>query len=142
MNCSSPKAVVKVDKLTREVVESYKSIYEAAKQNNLAVSTVKAACDNRSLPSGRCYYRFAADYDKNEDFADNFNCPIVLMDVTKGVSQLRWFPSITACCEEMQVPRYELLRAKAGRRLLRGKYAVRYCRNRLRAKAREEGCTE
>lgn len=130
--------VVKVDKLTREVVKLYRSHCMAARDNGFRPSEVRDMCENRTLPRGRCYFRHADDFDPEEDFTGKFNCPIVLMDVEKGVSQLQWFPSMKTCREEMSVEWYDMMRALAGRILLDGRYAARYSPKMLQARAREK----
>ena len=81
-----PKATVKVDKVTGEVVARYESGKKAAIENGLAPVTVTDAARRKILTAGRYFYRKEAEYDPAEVWGkDKKNRPVIGVHKERGI---------------------------------------------------------
>lgn len=81
-----PKAIVKVDKVTGEVVARYESGKKAAIENGLAPGTVTDAARRNILTAGRYFYRKEAEYDPAEVWGkDKKNRPVIGVHKERGI---------------------------------------------------------
>lgn len=117
--------VVKVDKMTREVVARYPSCNECSRAEGIPAQTIVTACENRSLPSGRYYYRKEADFDPLERFEGKSNRPLISRDVESGT--VAWHPSLREASEALFVCKNAISHAAKHGRLVGGRYRVAYC---------------
>lgn len=120
------RAVVKVRKRTREVVATYDSASEAARENDMAVSSVMHT--TRGLTLGEFYFRYEEDFDPCEDFTGMRNCPVIVRDEKTG--QAAWYCDATTASEKLGIPRHSIYqsiqgRAKAKRRFVFAYYGKR-----------------
>lgn len=111
--------VVKVDKLSRTVVERYGSMREAVEKNGLSNGTVSKHCNSRMLTEGDFYFRREDDFDPDEDFTGKRNCPVVLYDTWDDA--ILWYPSATKVADDLYLSKMTVCGALNGRvkRLLR-----------------------
>lgn len=71
-------AVVQADKISRQVVKRYASIYQAEPHVPFSVTTLYSICYRKCLPKGRYYFRFEEEFDPDERFRSNArNRPIM-----------------------------------------------------------------
>lgn len=87
---NTPAPVVKVDKLTREVVARYESLRAAAKAERTKVDHMLHRCNDRMLPRGRYYFRYADDFDPDEVFKGSYYCPVLVTN--KKTGEKLWYP--------------------------------------------------
>lgn len=117
--------VVKVDKMTREVVARYPSFSLCSKAENIPATTVAAAVERRTLPRGRYYYRREMDFDPCERFENVKNCPLISRDVDSG--DVKWHPSLREASEDLQASMPAIRQAAHGGHVVAGRYRVAYC---------------
>lgn len=74
------KPVVKVDKITGEILAEYKSISQAARCNiPISYYTIAGMCQRKSLGYQSFVFRYASDYNPNESYENRLvNVPIEL----------------------------------------------------------------
>lgn len=81
-----PKSIVKVDKVTGEIVERYPSGKKAAIENGLAPRTVTDAARYNILTAGRYFYRKEDEYDPAEVWEKGKkNRPIIGVHKERGI---------------------------------------------------------
>lgn len=116
--------VVKVDKMTREVIAEYESLEQAETANGIPHGYMSRTCKDESLPKGRYYYRHKDGFDPNEDFTGKRNCPVVTFDTWEH--RFDWYPSASECAKEMYLSLGTVSWALNGRlKLLLKRYAVK-----------------
>lgn len=99
-----PRAVVKVNKRTREVVASYRSATEAAKDNDTASTTIIRA--TKAVSAGEFYFRCEEDFEPDEDFTGKKNCPVIAKDEKTG--QMAWYCDVHTAAEKLGVKRWSI----------------------------------
>ena len=95
------RAVVQVDKRTREVIGRFGSALEAEKSLGYVNGGVSRACRNRSVWMGDWYLRYERDYDPDEDISGKVGCPVYTVDFLTG--ERAWYPTRNACAEALFV---------------------------------------
>ena len=69
---------VKVDKLTGAIIEQYASCTEAGRENGISPGIIIDVTRRKTLyRSGRFFYRYADEYDPNEDWTGKYGRPII-----------------------------------------------------------------
>lgn len=101
---NKPRAVLKIDKKTREVVSRYRTATEAAKDNGMATTSVIRA--TVSVSQGRFYYRCEEDFDPDEDFSGKKNCPVIAKD--EKTDQMAWYHDVATAAEKLGVERWSV----------------------------------
>ena len=91
------RAVLKVDKRTREVLARYESVSEAERQ--LGISGVSRTCQTRLVGQHTWYLRFEGDFDPEEDFMGRTNCPVIAVDAKTGYAV--WYASAASCAKAL-----------------------------------------
>lgn len=117
--------VVKVDKMTRDVVARYASLRECSNAEGIPATTIAESCRRGSLAKGRYYYRREADFDPFERFEGNHNCPLISRDVESG--DVAWHVSLLAASEALGATRPALSNAANYGHVVNGRYRVAYC---------------
>lgn len=117
--------VVKVDKMTREVVARYPSCNECSRAEGIPATTVVAACENMSLSRGRYYYRRERDFDPLERLEGKNNCPLISRDVDS--EKVEWHPSLREASEALGASMPAIRQAAHGGHVVAGRYRVAYC---------------
>lgn len=96
------KPVLRVHKRTREVAGRYSSYAEAARESGASISTIQYTAKENAIPSGDYYFRFAEDFDPDEDFTGKKNCPVVARDTATG--RVAWYGCTNTAAEKLHVP--------------------------------------
>lgn len=121
---SKPIPVVKVDKMTREVIAEYGSLEQAETANGIPHGRMSRVCKDESLPRGRYYFRRKDRFDPNEDFTGKKNCPVVTLDTWER--RISWYPSASECARDMHLSQETVSGVLNGRfELMVKRYAVK-----------------
>lgn len=71
------KPVVKVDKVTRQVVATYANYAEAGRSIGIKPNHAQLVCNRRHVPShSRFYIRYEEDFDPDEEISLSANTPV------------------------------------------------------------------
>lgn len=70
------RPVVKVDKITGEILDEYKSAYEAKKLTGN--NTIRHICIRKSLCKTPYFFRYKDEYNNREMFTDKENMPVAV----------------------------------------------------------------
>jgi hypothetical protein len=124
-----PKPVVKVDKITREIVARYPSTCAAEQAEGVPKTSIWAACNKKALTRGRYYYRYAEEFDPCEVFHTKHGCPLALLDAKTGKYKL--FASRKEISGFLLIGEHYIGVAIAGKKKLLGRYYVCYAPKRL-----------
>lgn len=123
------KAVVKVHKRTREIVETYPSRIEAARKNGISIGVIDRAITKGNIPFGNFYYRSESDFDPDEDFTGKSNCPVVVKDVKTG--QIAWFGCMRMAAERIGKPSNQVHSCMENGHKVWGRFIVKYYGKRI-----------
>ena len=124
------KPVVKVDKMTRNVIARYPSCRQASLAEGYGEAALAALCRNGGLPTGRFYYRHAEGFDPEEDFDGKRNCPVIVKDRNTG--RVKWFPSGTSCARALMVTNNSLRKNIKDGGWVAGRFRAAYCTRRAK----------
>lgn len=113
------RAVVKVHKRTREVVGRYDCCKYAAIENGTSDSTIRYATG--CVSEGEHYWRYADEFDPEEDLTGKPNCPVVARDLKTG--QTAWFCDVRAASEKLGVSRHSIYQSIRNNRKVRNRLA-------------------
>ena len=103
------RAVVQVDKRTRNVISRFESATEAAKAVGYNLNCVLRACKESRVWMEDWYLRFEEDFDPDEDISGKRGCPVYTVDLRNGRKE--WYPTVIACAEALFVHRTTVFHA-------------------------------
>ena len=116
------RAVVQVDKRTREVIRRFSSAAEAERFFGYGRCSVVRACVKRRCGLNDWYFRYEEDFDPIEDIGGKPGCPVVSVDV--DANKARWHANKAECAKALYVDRKTISRAVAKGKLIDGRYRV------------------
>ena len=119
-----PKHVLKVDKVTGEVLERYGSALDAAEENGMTPNMMYTILKERMLTSDRLTFRFGCDYDPHEEFGTKRNKPIVCFDI-KDRCLVGVYPNNKAVQDELLVSQTTVSKACREGIVVAGSYMLR-----------------
>lgn len=125
------KPVVKVSKLTGDIVAEFKSgkdaVSDAANSGwQIGYNSFCRMINNKSLCNKRSpyFYRWKNDFVEHELYAGKYNRPVFVINLE--TKKLRWFPCLASCAEALAVVEGTIREAALYRYVVSGTYRVVY----------------
>lgn len=120
------KAVVKCDKVTMNVLESYPSCTDASIASGESPFSISNMCRKRTVGIKGYVWRFADSMDPDESFEGKRNRPVIIGDYKSGT--LRVFSTISEAAKVLGTSPSNVAHAIRSRSKLNDRYRARYAR--------------
>ena len=123
---STPRPVVKCDKLTMEVLETYPSARAAERAYGILHGNIAVACSRKVVSKGRFVWRFADEYDPDESFDGKLNRPVAMYDSLSETASV--FESLTEAAKSIGYSNPAIVTSMTSKTMLGNRYVFKYRR--------------
>ena len=121
-----PRPVVKCDKLTMRIIETYQSAREAARVHGIPHGNISVPCSKKVVSKGSFVWRYADEYDPDESFEGKFNRPVAMYDSYSEAASI--FDNLTEAAKSVGYSNAAVSNSMSAKTMLGNRYVFKYAR--------------